>query len=113
MPSKPHDPHYPEQEHSIKQRSLELFVKGSAEHGANSAKPFSVHLRETPAQPLSPTTRALFWIVGVLVGLLFLAAVWRILHRHHAPRRPPAASSRASGMETEMGRLSMGDSLPT
>jgi hypothetical protein len=80
MPSHPRN--MPEQERSIKARSHELFVEPVQAAEANKpTKPFPVYLRETPAQPLSPLTKAVFWIVGIIVAGLFLAAVWRISHR--------------------------------
>jgi hypothetical protein len=92
MPSRPHN--MPEQEHSIKERANELFVESSGpEVSTKPTKPFAVYLRETPAQPLSPLTKTVFWILGIVVAVLFLAALWRITHRHRArprPARPPA-----------------------
>jgi hypothetical protein len=85
----------PEQEHSIKVRSHELFVEPpqSAEV-TKPTKPFPAYLRETPAQPLSPFTKAVFWILGIIVAGLFVVAVWRVTHRHR-PQRParPAAKT--------------------
>ena len=80
MPSHPRN--IPEQEHSIKARSNELFVDDTPVHSNRSSKPFAAVLRETPARPLSLGVRALFWILGIVVALLFLAAVWRVAHRH-------------------------------
>ena len=45
-----------------------------------------MYLRETPAEPLSPTTKAILWIVGIIVAMLFLAALWKVSH----PRRTKA-----------------------
>ena len=89
MPS--HRRNMPEQEHSIKERAHELFVEPPRpEVGAQPTKPFPAYLRETPAKPLSPLTKTLFWIVGIIVAVLFLAALWRITHRRgDAPRRKP------------------------
>jgi hypothetical protein len=77
----------PEQEHSIKVRSNELYVEDTPESAPRATKPFPVYLRETPAQPLSSGTKAIFWTLGFIVALLFLAAIWRVVHRH-APKRP-------------------------
>ena len=52
MPSHPRN--MPEQEHSIKERSHELFVEPTQGAAPRTTKPFPVYLRETPAQPLSP-----------------------------------------------------------
>jgi hypothetical protein len=88
----------PEQEHSIKVRSHELFVEETPVGPARSTKPFAVFLRETPAEPLSAGVQALLWVLGVIVGLLFLLAVWRFAHRHsgNAPPRPAAAKAAIS-----------------
>ena len=72
-----------EQEISIKAREHELYVS-DADPNAKQVKPFSVYLRETPAEPLSLTTKAILWTVGTAVALLFLAACWRAA-MHHAP----------------------------
>lgn len=85
MPSQPRN--MPEQEHSIKVRSKELYVEVTPEAPLKTTKPFPVYLRETPAQPLSSGIRAIFWVLGLIVALLFLAALWRIVHRQ-ALKRP-------------------------
>jgi hypothetical protein len=72
-----------EQEISIKAREHELYVPDS-DPNAKTVKPFAVYLRETPAEPLSLTTKAILWTVGTAVALLFLAACWRAA-MHHAP----------------------------
>jgi hypothetical protein len=72
-----------EQEISIKAREHELYVPDS-DPNAKAVKPFAVYLRETPAEPLSLTTKAILWTVGTAVALLFLAACWRVA-MHHAP----------------------------
>ena len=89
MPSYPRN--LPEQEHSIKARSHELFVEETPTIPAGSTKPFKDYLRETPAHPLSAGIRALFWVMGVIVGMLFLMAIWRVANRHGG--RPPADSA--------------------
>jgi hypothetical protein len=81
-----------EQEVSIKERSHELFLKNAPPEGYVPAKPFEVHLRETPAKPLSPLTTAILWVVGTLVAILFIATVFRIFQRHNATPRPAATS---------------------
>ncbi len=80
MPSHPRN--MPEQEHSIKARSHELFVDDTPVAADRATKPFRVYLHETPAQPLSPAVTALFWVLGIIVALLFVAAIWRVAHRH-------------------------------
>jgi hypothetical protein len=90
----------PEQEHSIRARSDELFVEDTPAFPAGSSKPFKVYLRETPARPLPAALKALFWLVALVVGALFLAALWRVSHRHGS--RPPSAGAAAS-LEVEPG----------
>src|SRR5262249_46970570 len=75
MPSHPRN--MPEQEHSIKARSHELFVDPTQDAAPRTTKPFPVYLRETPAQPLSPLAIWVLWILGIVVTVLFLAALWR------------------------------------
>jgi hypothetical protein len=71
-----------EQEISIKAREHELYV--GSETDSKPVKPFAVYLSETPAEPMSATTKGILWIVGTVVALLFLAACWRAT-THHAP----------------------------
>ena len=75
-----------EQEISIKAREHELYVRPSADSAAKPVKPFEVYLRETPAEPLSTATKAILAIVSLVVGLLFVAALWRAT-THHSPAR--------------------------
>ncbi len=74
-----------EQEISIKQREGELFRSQGDDLQAGSTKPFSEYLRETPADPLPSWVKAALWAVGVVVALLFAAALWR-LQSKPAPR---------------------------
>jgi hypothetical protein len=79
-----------EQEISIKAREHELYVT-APDANSKPVKPFPVYLRETPAEPLSPATKAVLWVVGIIVALLFLAALWRVSRRHiAAPSTGPA-----------------------
>jgi hypothetical protein len=71
-----------DQDISIKAREAEVYLNPLSEADSKPVKPFPVYLRETPAEPLSPTTKAILWMVGIIVGLLFLAAVWRVSHGH-------------------------------
>jgi hypothetical protein len=105
MPSHPRN--IPEQEHSIKERSNELFFDETSALPARSGKPFAAYLRETPARPVSPALTALFWILAVIVGVLFLAAIWRVAHRHGG--RPPAA---AAAEKTAMSGLDTRSAAP-
>src|SRR4051794_35005752 len=94
MPSQPRN--MPEQEHSIKARSHELFVDETPVVSEGATKPFDVYLRETPAYPLSPGIKAIFWVLGFIVAALFLAAIWRVSHRHDDRRpddQPPAETT--------------------
>jgi hypothetical protein len=98
MPSHPRN--RPEQEHSIKARAHELFVETTkAEADSRPTKPFPVYLRETPAQPLSPGTKTVLWLLGIVVALLFLIALWRVTQRrapaHRPEPNPPAAEAQA------------------
>ncbi len=83
----------PEQEHSIKARSHELFVEETPIGPARATRPFRDYLRETPALPLSGGIKAIFWVVGIIVGVLFLLAIWRASNRLGG--KPPAAKAPA------------------
>ncbi len=80
-----------DQEISIKAREHELYVKAVPKKIPKPVKPFPVYLRETPAEPFSPTTKAILWTVGVIVAVLFMAALWRVSHRQ--PIRPTTKAS--------------------
>jgi hypothetical protein len=81
-----------EQEYSIKARAGELYVEPPRPASSQVVKPFPVYLRETPAVPLSTSVKVVLWIVGIIVALLFLAALWRVSQRHGA--RPPTPAPR-------------------
>jgi hypothetical protein len=88
----------PEQEISIKSRAHEVFAKPKPEAaGVRQTKPFPVYLRETPAFPMSSTVKAMLWFAGIIVGLLFLAAVWKLTVRHGPRRLAPAPRVSARG----------------
>jgi hypothetical protein len=82
----------PEQELSIKEREQELFVElQEAPPSRPPVKPFPVYLRETPGTPMSSEVKAILWIVGIVVLLVFVTALLRI-QRSSRPRpgsRPP------------------------
>jgi hypothetical protein len=82
----------PEQEISIKARAHEVFAEQPRPETRKSSRPFPVILRETPAEPLSALTKAVLWIVGVIVAVLFLAAIWRVTTRHGPKRQIEAAA---------------------
>ena len=87
----------PEQELSIKEREQELYDEPhEAQPVKPPVKPFPIYLRETPAVPLSSGVKATLWIVGILVLLLLLVALWRT-QRPSRTRRSSAAA-RASAM---------------
>ena len=77
----------PEQEHSIKARAHELYVGPSQLESASPVvRPFPEYLRETPAVPFSTFTNVMLWIGGIIVAILFVAAIWRAANGH-GPRR--------------------------
>jgi len=81
-----------EQDISIRQREGELFRR---EDATSSARPFAEYLRETPAHPLPSWVKAALWAVGVVVALLFAAALWRLQSRP-APKALRKGRPRAS-----------------
>ena len=90
----------PEQEHSIKSRAHEVFAKETPDTANRATKPFPVYLRETPAFPMSPTVKAMLWFVGIIVGLLFLAAVLKLSIRYGPKRQDkiPAPATKTEGV---------------
>ncbi len=91
MPLDSHDG--PEQEQSIKARGSELYARPKRTRAV--LKPVDVYLRETPAAPASTGLKATLWIVGLVVALLFIAALWRLVHKRRArptPSRPRAVA---------------------
>lgn len=87
----------PEQELSIKEREQELYDEPhEALPVKPPVKPFPIYLRETPAVPMSSGVKATLWIVGIVVLLLLIAALWRT-QRPSRIRRGSAAP-RASAM---------------
>ena len=87
MPSESTD--MPEQEHSIKARGTELFVRRLEPENLQPTKPFATYLLETPAQPVSAWTKAVLWMAGIVVAALLFAALWRVSHRYRLGRRAP------------------------
>ncbi len=82
----------PEQERSIKARSHELFVDQSPSVSGRPVKPFPEYLRETPAEPMSAAAKALLLFAALVVGALFLAAIWRVTKRHGPTQQPRPAT---------------------
>ncbi len=91
-----------EQERSIKAREHELYVKPLSPDDGQLRKPFPEYLRETPAEPLSTTTKTMLWIVAVLVAVVFLAAIWRVTMRRSGRARNPAAPPAARSVAAEV-----------
>ncbi len=92
---RPQSRNMPEQEHSIKVRSNELFYEETVVP-TRTTRPFVEYLRETPAKPMAAWLQAVFAIVGVIVGVLFLVALWRVSHPHPSKKpaiRPKTAST--------------------
>ncbi|MGC8640669.1 MAG: hypothetical protein ACP5XB_12415 [Isosphaeraceae bacterium] len=85
----------PEQERSIKDREQELFFE-PVEGPAKPLKPFPVYLQETPPVPISPAVKVILWAVGILVALLFLAALWRAQRSHARPQTKSTATRTAA-----------------
>ncbi len=104
MPSDSRD--LPEQEYSIKARGSELFVERVKPQSTGPTKPFAVYLRETPAQPLSPFTKAVLSLLGIIVAVMLLAALWRITHRTGPP---PKAEESPPAEKTTMEPRAYGD----
>jgi hypothetical protein len=86
----------PEQEISIRRREHELF-RPDADHASTTpARPFADYLRETPSAPLPTWVQAVLWALAVVVALLFVAAIWRMVHKSppRTSRNPrPSVSS--------------------
>jgi hypothetical protein len=80
-----------EQDISIKAREHELYVPALPD--APPVKPFPVYLRETPGEPLSPATKFVLSIVGIVVAVLFVAAIWRVTHPRATKPKTGAARS--------------------
>jgi hypothetical protein len=94
--------HLPEQEQSIKARERELFVKPSQDEANKPVRPFAEYLRETPAIPLTATTKVVLWMVAIVVAMLFLAAIARLVLRHGGPQRGTRAEPAARTAQASM-----------
>ena len=85
----------PEQELSIKEREQELYDEPRESSPSRpTVKPFPIYLRETPAVPMSSGVKAMLWVVGIVVVLLLIAALWRTQRPSRLPRS--SATPRAS-----------------
>ena len=75
------------EEQSIKARKKELFEEQTPDVSLSGPrKPVKVYLQQTPAMPLSPGVKVALWILGVVVLLLFLAALMTRGGRTQRPR---------------------------
>jgi hypothetical protein len=72
-PQKP--AHGESEEQSIKARKHEMFEEEARAGSTEPKKPVKVYLQETPATPMTQFTKITLWALGVIVLLLFLAAV--------------------------------------
>ena len=79
------------QEQSIKARKHQLFGADDDQAQSGPRQSFAELLRITPADPLSPLTKGILWVVGSLVILLLLAAFTTVGTRTR-PRPKPAAT---------------------
>lgn len=86
-PEKPPREAMEQQDQSIKARKRQLFEEPAHGDDHPAVRPFAAYLRDTPPAPLSGGVRATLWAVGVVVVLLFLAALF-------LPRRPVAPRAR-------------------
>lgn len=102
-----------DQESSIKSRANEVF---SEANGAAPVKSFAEYLGKTPATPLSMEMKALLWVVGFIVAMMFVGAVLRVQRgaRRHHPVRPPSRASevRPHRQGVHPGAASVSPALP-
>jgi hypothetical protein len=99
----------PEQEHSIKARAHEVYVEAPRPAAPTKAvKPFPVYLRETPAEPLTQSTKVVLWIAAAIVFVLLLAALWRLAQRQGPKPRTPPPLTEARAAIAGMGHGSRG-----
>lgn len=87
------EPHYRTQEQSIKARKHQLFETDEDHSQSAPRRSFAQCLRETPADPLSPTLKTSLWVVGTLVVLLLLAALAQSVTRKPRPRPRPTVGA--------------------
>jgi hypothetical protein len=88
-----------EQEQSIRARKQLLFENDAAVQPVverKERKPFAVHLRETPAAPLSGGAKALLWGAGAIVMLLLVATLLREPAPSATAQRAKAGSAKAA-----------------
>ena len=102
-----------EQEISIKAREHELYVQPNSEYQAGQTVR-GLPARDTRRTP-SPMTKAILWMVGTVVALLFLAACWRAAapctsadRAPRSPRRPEPVANDGDHCYPIAGRLVCG-----
>lgn len=81
-----------EQEQSIKDRKKLIYDDDPTPLSTGPVverKPFKIHLRETPPQPLSGTLKAGLWAAGIVVALLLAGALWK----SSQPKARPSAKT--------------------
>ncbi|MCA1684488.1 MAG: hypothetical protein LC745_00580 [Planctomycetia bacterium] len=89
------------QDQSIKARKFQLFEGSSPDDDGDgdALKPFSYYVGRAPAAPLTPVVKVSLWATGVLVLLLFLAAMFLPKSRKRqaalTPERPAAVARHA------------------
>ncbi len=105
MPSQPRN--MPEQEHSIKVRSNELYVEDAPIVAPRTTRPFPEYLRDTPAQPLSAGFKALIVAVGIVVAILFAVALWRVVNRHGSRPQARRPAARAAALHVDPPRTGL------
>lgn len=71
----------------------EKLVELDAEGAPAVRKTFAEHRRDTPAAPLSGGLKALLYAVGLLVGLLFAASLYKVTNRPRRPTTPPPSAT--------------------
>jgi hypothetical protein len=102
-----------DQESSIKSRANEVF---SESNDLVPIKSFAEYLSTTPPAPLSTELKALLWVVGFIVAMLFVAALLRIQlgRRRPLPAGPPsrAAAARPQRQGVHPGAASVSPALP-
>jgi hypothetical protein len=97
---------FEQQDQSIKARKHELFEEPqTADTPTSVLKPFSVYVRDTPPAPMSKGMKATLWVLGALVVLLFLAALF------FGGRRPRPGRADARGVAPPVARAAIGEAL--
>jgi hypothetical protein len=102
-----------DQESSIKSRANEVF---SEANDLVPTKSFKEYVDKTPATPLSRELKALLWVVGFIVAMLFVGAILRVQRgaRRRLPARPPSrgAAVQPHRQGVHPGAASVSPALP-